>query len=53
MASTRNLNTKSDYKIEQEMNNQESSYILNPDRLFAYRNSKRSLRRMERNWKQR
>ena len=39
MASTRNLNTKSDYKIEQEMNNQESSYILNPDRLFAYRNS--------------
>ena len=39
MASTRNLNTKSDYKIEQKMNNQESSYVLNPDRLFAYRNS--------------
>ena len=39
MASTRNLNTTTDYQIEQKMNNEESSYILNPDRLFAHRNA--------------
>lgn len=39
MASTRNLNNRTDYQMEQRMNQNESNYILNPDRLFAYRNS--------------
>ena len=39
MASTRNINNRSDYKMEQKMNNQGSSYVLNPDRLFAHKNA--------------
>ena len=39
MASTRNINSTNDYKMEQRMNNQESAHILNPQRLFANSNA--------------
>ena len=39
MASTRNINTRSDYLMEQKIYKNSSEYLLNPQRLFAHRNS--------------
>ena len=39
MASTRNINSANDYKMEQRMNDRESAHILNPQRLFANHNA--------------
>ena len=39
MTSTRNINSKSDYEMEQKQNTKESAHILNPDRLFANNNA--------------
>ena len=39
MASTRNINSTNDYKMEQRMNDRESAHILNPQRLFANHNA--------------
>ena len=39
MASTRNINSTNDYKMEQRMNDRESAHILNPQRLFSNQNA--------------